>query len=111
MQQLTAAMDKMSIHGLEQLKVVITEKCNDAKRETATAFNTSMVKTMAKVPPLDYSANDDTPEALKAAEHNASLVKNEWCKCAEHGTIAYYRSLKMGHGWMCGVCYKIVQTG
>jgi len=63
---------------------------------------------------IDYSANDDTPEALRSAANNWRKVKPDWCKCANQNmeNIAYYRDPISGsHGWLCGVCHGIVQTG
>lgn len=64
---------------------------------------------------IDKTANDDTPEALRAAAHNYKLVRDEWCRCLENRqmtNVAYYRSPTTGdHGWLCCQCRGIVQTG
>ena len=62
---------------------------------------------------LDFTALDDTPEALSAAAHNFKLLKNGWCKCTNKvESIVYYRCPQTGsHGWMCTDCRGIVQTG
>ena len=69
-----------------------------------------------KAPEVLFYANDDSPDALEAAAHNAKLVKDDWCKCGANDdpcamNQAYFRDRKHGHGWMCGRCRGIVQTG
>jgi hypothetical protein len=121
MQQLTAALGKVSLVNLNQLQVIVTEKMNDAKRDTALAFGHKQFAVETPPAPrggrrIMMHANDDTPEALAAAANNYRLLKDDWCKCKDSGkttqSIAYYRSPLTGsHGWMCAKCLAIVQTG
>jgi len=61
---------------------------------------------------LDYSACDDTKHALEAAHHNYELLVDEWCECDTQTDLVYYRDRNSGsHGWMCGKCRHIIQTG
>jgi hypothetical protein len=118
-QQAQIALSKLSVQHLKQINILITEKCNDAKRETALAFGHKQFET----PPaprggrkIMMNANDDSEEALSAAANNYRLLKDDWCKCKDSGKvsqrIAYFRSPLTGsHGWMCAHCHGIVQTG
>ena len=71
--------------------------------------------TSRKPATFDRSANDDTPEHLVAAHHNWLLVKSHWCQGHEseqEPDTVYYRDKRSGsHGWACGTCRGIVQTG
>lgn len=64
---------------------------------------------------VNFAANDDTPEALALAAENWKLLIGDWCYCkGSEGfeNAAYYRDPKSGsHGWMCGHCKHIIQTG
>ena len=68
------------------------------------------------------NADDDTDEALEAAQYNYDNFirdlkeKDFWCKCGNGkdyvGEMAYYRDRKTGcHGWMCVDCKKVIQIG
>ena len=61
---------------------------------------------------LNKTANDDSAEALAAADHNYQQVREDWCKCETQGDAVYFRSARTGyHGWMCDKCNGVVQTG
>jgi len=61
-------------------------------------------------------ANDYDEASLAAAAHNFDLLQPHWAhakKCSStDDNIVYYRDPRTGsHGWMCGECHRIVQTG
>lgn len=70
---------------------------------------------------LCSEAHDGNAVGLANALHNFTLLRRnqypgmrriEWCSCATPGDEVYWRNPGTGaHGWMCGECRGITQTG